>query len=159
MQTRLLAAILLLTLSQAPEMASAQNKLLIVSSHGKVSGSLKEALMVLNINRKNVSARQRDIITVTREADAASPQLYQMCGSSEVLPQVVFTVYKSGDASKYKTITLRNAILTKINGQKTSKPASGKQTEEVISFTFQAIDVVYDAVSTSTSDDWTTPTQ
>ena len=152
-------AILLVTLSQAPVIVSAQNTVLIVGLHTRVSGTLKEATTVLNINLKNVSARKHDPLTVTREVDAASPQLYQMCINNEVLPQVVFKVYKPGDPSKYKTITLRNAILGKINGQKASKPAAGKQTIEELAFTFQEIEVAYDAASTSTNDDWTAQNQ
>ena len=84
-------------------------------------------------------------------------------------PKVIFKVYKPGDPTKYKIVTLGNAIITKVvkgvkqpNTGKTnanSHEKGGTGELENFSFTFEKISVENITGSTSTSDDWTSNNQ
>jgi len=162
MLTKLFAATLLLIISQGTASLRAQNKggmMTITGPNTKVTGSLKDATSVMNVTLKNVASKQHDILTVTREKDQSSPLLMKAVNTKEVLSQVVFKIFKPGDASKYKTITLTNAIITNIKPYKPNPQNSGSQVHntdelEEVSFTFQKILVENVAGSTSTTDDW-----
>jgi type VI secretion system Hcp family effector len=159
MLTKLFAATLLLIVSQVTGSLYAQNKggtMTITGPRTKISGSLRDATSVMNVTLKNVASKQHDVLTVTREKDASSPLLMKAVSTREVLSQVVFKVFKPGDPSKYKTITLTNALITSISPIKAR--TSGSQVDihelEEIHFTFQKIVVENVAGSTSASDDW-----
>jgi type VI secretion system Hcp family effector len=162
MLTKLFAATLLLVISQGTASLRAQNKggtMTITGPSTKVTGSLKDATSVMNVTLKNVASKQHDILTVTREKDQTSPLLMKAVSNKEVLSQVVFKVFKPGDASKYKTITLTNALITSIkpakpNLQNSESQAHNTNELEEVSFTFQKILVENIAGSTSASDDW-----
>ena len=130
----------------------------IQGSRTKVTGSLTDATTIMAITKRNVATARGQTITIERETDATSPNLYQALNTREVLSKVIFKVYKPGDPTKYKIITLENAIITKIS--KGTKPSSPGKTndnnheKEEIGFTFQKISLAYFGGSTSTSDDW-----
>jgi len=175
MQARQFTMILFLVASQGLGLLRAQpvqgvvGSIDIQGSRTKFTGSLKEATTIMDITTKNVGTKKGQTITITREVDAASPQLFQACISKEVLPKVIFKVYKPGDPTKYKIVTLEGAIITKVvKGvkQPTSakpNPNTHKQNDtsdmENLSFTFTAIKVENIAGSTSTTDDWTSNNQ
>jgi type VI protein secretion system component Hcp len=102
--------------------------------------------------------------------DASSVQLLDASKTNAVIPRLSLTLYKSGDNSKYKIITVENAKIvsfsggqatpvqnskgTKAKGNATSEPSGN----ETFSFTYTKISVVYySGGSVSASDDWTTP--
>jgi type VI secretion system Hcp family effector len=163
MQARLFpaaAATLLLVLSfgTISLMAQQGGSIDIQGSRTKVTGALTDFTAIMAITKGNVATNRGQTITIERETDAASPNLYQACITKEVLPKVIFKVYKPGDPTKYKLITLENAIITKAGkGTKspgTAKPNTDTHEKEVIGFTFEKINVQYFGGSTSTSDDW-----
>jgi type VI secretion system Hcp family effector len=111
----------------------------------------------------NASAR----LTITKKVDAASPQLLHANKTNAIIPRLTLTLYKPGDHSKSKIITLENVKIvsfsggqatpvqnakgTKAKGNATSEPSEN----ETFSFTFQKISVIYYSNgSTSTADDW-----
>jgi type VI secretion system Hcp family effector len=159
MQTKLFVVTLLLIVSQGTASLYGQEKggtMTITGVNTKITGKLKDATSVMDVTSKNVASKQHDVITVTKEMDGSSPQLLKEVNSKEVLPQVVFKVFKPGDPSKYKTITLTNAVIKSINRPKPQNTNSHDTVElEEVSFTFTAIKVENIGGSTSTSDDWT----
>jgi type VI secretion system Hcp family effector len=142
-----------------------------------IDNSIVEASSVMQIKRSNIGqyANASTRLTITKKADDVSPQLLQAHNSNQVIPQISLKLYKPGDNSKYKVVTLENvsiAGLTVRKGAKdpNSKPVAsqkgGKSTTgqtasdtsdlETVSFTFKMISIVYFSNgSTSTSDDWT----
>ncbi len=159
MQTKLFAATLLLLISQGAASLRAQNKggtMTITGPRTKITGTLKDATSVMNVTMKNVASKQHDVITVTKEKDESSPLLLKAASTNEVLSQVVFKVFKPGDPSKYKTITLTNAIISSVSATKARTSGTQVDTHELeeIKFTFQKIEVENIAGSTSASDDW-----
>jgi type VI secretion system Hcp family effector len=166
MQARLFSATLLLVLSCGTVSLMAQRvggSIDIQGSRTKVAGALTDATAILAITKKNAGTARGQTITIERETDAASPLLFQACNTKEVLPKVIFKVYKPGDATKFKTITIDNAIITKVTkGAKqpnTAKPNTDTHAKEVLEFTFQQLEVEYSGGSTSASDDWTANNQ
>jgi type VI secretion system Hcp family effector len=167
MLTKLFAATLLLVISQGTSSLRAQNKvgtMTITGPRTKVTGSLKDATSVMDVTLKNVASKQHEAITITREKDGSSPVLYSALSAKEVLTQVSFKVFKPGDASKYKTITLTNAIITSIkpskpNPQNSESQAHSTDELEEVKFTFQKIEVENIGGSTSATDDWTANNQ
>jgi type VI secretion system Hcp family effector len=161
MQTKLFAATLLLIASQGTASLRAQNAdnmMTITGPHTKVTSKLKNATSVMNVTLKNVASKQHDVITVTREKDAASPMLFQALATNEVLTQVSFKVFKPGDPQSYKTITLTNATITKINRTHGAEAGHTQELEE-ISFTFQKITFTNAIHSKSATDDWNAQTR
>jgi len=159
MQTKLFVATLLLIMSQGTASLRAQNKggtMTITGPRTKVTGALKDATSVMNVTLKNVASKQHDVIMITKERDGSSPVLYDALSTKEVLTQVVFKVFKPGDPSKYKTITLTNATISSINPTKARTSGIQVDTHELeeVKFTFQKIEVENIAGSTSASDDW-----
>lgn len=45
--------------------------------------------MIMAITKTNVDTRKGQMITIERETDAASPNLYQAASTNEVLPKVL----------------------------------------------------------------------
>jgi type VI secretion system Hcp family effector len=164
MQARLFTTTLLVVLSLGNGLLMAQSggSIDIQGSRTKVTGTLQDAATIMAITTKNAGAMKGQTITIGRETDPSSPNLYQAYQTKEVLPKVVFKVFKPGDPTKYKIITLTNATITKA-GSRSPQPntghTGGKPQQENISFTFTEISVQYFAGSTSTSDDWTANNQ
>jgi type VI secretion system secreted protein Hcp len=83
-------------------------------------------------------------VVITKEIDAASPLLYQMCLTSEALDEIVFEVFESTGKGRSQTIveriTLTNATITKF----TTYSAGGKPVHKV-SFGFE--NIVFDKSS------------
>lgn len=165
MHIRLFSTTLLLALTLGNTLLaqSTGSTIDIQGSRTKFTGTLKDASAIMAITSKNVAAAKGQTITITRERDGSSPLLFSACDSREVLGKVIFKVFKPGDPSKYKIITLVNASIVKVDPPakqpNTAKSNSDTHVKENISFTFTQIDVQYISGSTSTSDDWETPNQ
>lgn len=166
MRARLFSATLLLGLSCGTSFVIAQSgggSIDIQGSRTKVTGTIADAKTIMAITTKNVGSARGQTITIGREKDAASPNLYQAVNTKEVLPRVIFKVFKPGDPTRYKIITLTNAVIAKVSSRP-KQPNTGHSNAnthemEDVSFTFTAIDVQNFAGSTSTSDDWTANNQ
>jgi type VI secretion system Hcp family effector len=169
MQSRLFREALLLVLScgtfslMAQRAESFGGTIDIQGSRTKITGTLTDATAIMTVTKRNVASTKGQTITVERESDAASPKLYQAVSTNEVLPKVIFKVFKPGDPTKYKIITLENALITKVSkGTKppgTAKPNTDTHEKEEIAFTFTKISVEFFGGSTSTTDDWTANNQ
>jgi type VI secretion system secreted protein Hcp len=94
-------------------------------------------------------------IVITKETDAASPQLLQAHWSGEVLPEVIVETRLNGHV--VKRITLSDAVLAAIGRSLRQGSTKGQKTNslEDYSFTFEKILVENLGGSTSTTDDWT----
>jgi type VI secretion system Hcp family effector len=159
----------------------------VLSLTGKPSGAIKaggsqtstinsviEASSIMQITRSNLKeyTTSPKPLTITKQVDGASPSLLQAHNTSESIPQISLTLYKPGDNTKYKVITLDDATISNLTVKKVpkdpnSKPKAGQHvsapttsdTEEV-TFTFHKISIVYySGGSTSTSDDWSANNQ
>ena len=100
-------------------------------------------------------------VRMTKQWDAASPQLLQALTTNEQLPSVVFEFFRPDTAGKeqlHYRITLQNAFVASISSSldltgPTGAAYAGHELEEV-EFTFQSI-LVEDVVGkTTASDDW-----
>jgi len=159
MHAKLFTATLLLIISQGAASLRAQNgggTMMIKGSVTKLSSSLSDFKSIMAITEKNVAGKQHDVITIVKERDASSPQLLKASTSNEVLQQVVFKVTNPGDATKYKLITLTNAIITKITPVKGSATHNDTHEQEEISFTFGKIEISYIKGGVTATDDWDT---
>jgi len=91
--------------------------------------------------------RQWQPIRLTKEWDAASPQLLAALTTNEVLPTVVFEFYRSDPTGKlalHYRISLKNATVAAMDSQlDLTGPASGgtRPELEVVELTFQSITV------------------
>ena len=165
MHVRLFSAALVLVLSCGARCVMAQGGSIdIQGSRTKFAGNAQDLRSIMNITTKNVGSAKGQTITIGRERDGASPNLFQECvNTKEVLPKVVFKVFKPGDPTKYKIITLTNATIVKV-ASRTKQPNTGHSNAsshemEDVSFAFTAINIENFAESTSTSDDWTANNQ
>jgi type VI secretion system Hcp family effector len=166
MQARLFTGTLLLVLSLGSGLLMAQSgggSIDIQGSRTKYTGTVQDATNIMAMSHRSKGSGIGQTITIGREKDAASPLLFQACINKEPLPKVIFKVFKPGDPTRYKLITLENATISKVSSR-APQPNTGKtnaKTHEMedISFIYSAIDVQYFAGSTTASDDWNTPTQ
>jgi len=170
MHVRLFSAVLMLVLSCGARCVMAQGGSIdIQGSRTKFTGTAQDLTSIMAITTKNVDTKKGQTITIGRERDGASPNLFQECvNTKEVLPKVVFKVFKPGDPTRYKIITLTNATISKVSsrapqpntGHGNAKAhENGSSQMEDVSFAFTAIDIQNFAGSTSTSDDWTANNQ
>jgi type VI secretion system Hcp family effector len=136
-----------------------------------ISNSIVEASSVMSITRSNIGQYTNGSahLTLTKKTDAASPQLLQAHTTNAAIPRLSLTLYKPGDHTKSKVITLENVKIvsisggqatpvqntkgTKAKGSATTEPSTSEN--ETFSFAFQKISVVYySGGNVSTSDDW-----
>jgi len=123
-------------------------------------GSLTDASMIFHLTRKDALTKAHAPLSVSRKADAASPKLLQWCSNKEKLNKITFTVYKQGDSSRFKVVTLGDAVISGIKVTRTGKLAGGSRTgdpaEEKITLHYRALSVVYyKGNSVMATDNWT----
>jgi type VI secretion system Hcp family effector len=141
----------LLVMAAAPLMAGTKISLQIDG----IAGAERVNKVVHEMGPRPAAANGRhrnNPIVVTKDIDAASPQLARM--NSKVLPKVVLTFERTqGPAgAQEKTaqkLELRNAVITGIR-------RLDKNLEE-ISFEYETIQVTYEKGGTTTADDWNVP--
>lgn len=145
--------------------------------------SIIDASSIMQITRSNIEqyskSAQSKPLTITKQVDAASPLLYQAHNTNELIPQLSWMLYKPGDNSKYKVVTLDNVTIANLTVKKVakdpnSKPVANQKTAkatstpatstapdtEELSFNYQKISIVYFSNgSTSTADDWNSNNQ
>jgi type VI secretion system secreted protein Hcp len=104
--------------------------------------------------------RQYAPIVITKEWDAASPQIFQAASTNEVLPQVELEFLRSNPAgmeSVFETVTLTNATISAVK-QYIGFPDAGEppnpHPQENVSFTFQKIEITNAEGKTTAVDDW-----
>ncbi|HEY4062145.1 MAG TPA: DUF6799 domain-containing protein [Puia sp.] len=130
------------------------------SSAASAEGSLTDASMIFHLTRKDALVKTHIPITISRKADAASSRLLQWCSNKEKLNKIVFTVYKQGDSTKFKVVTLGDAVVSGIKVTKPGKLAGGNHTgelaEEKVTLHYRNLSVVYyQGSSISATDNWT----
>jgi type VI secretion system secreted protein Hcp len=104
--------------------------------------------------------RQYAPIVITKEWDAASPQIFQAASTNEVLAQVELEFLRpspTGVDTVFQTITLTNATISAVK-QYMGFPDAGEppnpHPQEDVSFTFQKIEITNAEGRTMAVDDW-----
>jgi type VI secretion system Hcp family effector len=143
-----------------------------------VLGSLKDVSSIMQITRSNIDGYLHNprALVISREPDAASTQLFNAYQNAEVIPEISFKLYKPGDNTKYKIVTLTGVTITHVevknvvkgpNSNSGRKPAqaganAGKTTqdsngEESLSLNYTNLAVAYySGGNASPADDWDT---
>jgi type VI protein secretion system component Hcp len=167
--------------AQKPEMTLTPKKDGAFKAQGGSSlvlGSLKDVSSIMQITRSNVDGYLRNLrapLVISRDPDAASTQLFNASQQAEVIPEISFKLYKPGDNTKYKIVTLSNVTIAlavkkvvknpnSTSGRKPAQTASaaGKTNqdsngEESLSLTYTKLAVAYySGGNGSAADDWTT---
>jgi type VI secretion system secreted protein Hcp len=100
-------------------------------------------------------------IVITKEWDAASPQIFNALVTNEVLKKVLFEFVKTDAAGKeeiYHTITLTNANVSNLHSYLDLTDTSGDRYDahelEDVSFVFQKIEIENKEGKTTAADDW-----
>jgi type VI secretion system secreted protein Hcp len=100
-------------------------------------------------------------ITITKQWDAASPQLFQALVENETLKSVLFEFVKTnpnGTEEIYHTVTLKNAAVSNIRSYLDLTDTSGDPYDahelEDVSFVFEKIEIENREGKTAASDDW-----
>ncbi|WP_299015046.1 Hcp family type VI secretion system effector [uncultured Photobacterium sp.] len=102
-------------------------------------------------------------IVVTKQQDRCSPLLFNALVSGEKLPECKINFYRtsvSGKQEHYYTIKLIDALLVDMQTRMAhcqDASTSDRVVEEVLKFTYRAIDVSHRAGSTAGHDDWRAP--
>ena len=153
---------------------SKQGVVKVPTKQGKADGKSSEFLPLHSVKTvksprdpaigKTSGARQHAPIVVTREVDEASPLLYSLSTSGELLKKIVIEYVGTEGPTKNKVtrrITLADAVLTKASRYKSTGTHSEHDTDqqEDLTFTFTAINIENLVASTSTTDDVTANTQ
>ena len=121
------------------------------TKNGKIAGIkfLAEATTARDVATGQASGkRQHKAITITKEWDASSPQLYQALVTNEVLKSVLFEFVKTdakGEEYIHHTIKLTNAAVANIRAyldltDTSGDPYDGHELED-IAFSFQKIEM------------------
>jgi type VI secretion system Hcp family effector len=123
-------------------------------------GSVTDAAMIFHLTRKDALVKTHAPLTISRKADAASPKLLQWCSNKEKIGKIAFTVYKQGDSSKFKVVTLGDAVISGIKVTKPGKLAGGGHTDELaeekVTLHYRKLSIVYyQGSSISATDNWT----
>jgi len=167
--------------AQKPEMTLTPKKDGAFKAQGGSSivlGSLKDVSSIMQITRSNIDGYLHNPrpLVISKEPDAASTQLFNACQNAEVIPEISFKLYKPGDNTKYKIVTLNGVTLAHLgvkqvvkdpNSASGRKPAqtaasAGKTTqdsngEESFSLIYTKLEIAYySGGNGSAADDWTT---
>ncbi|MGR5286350.1 Hcp family type VI secretion system effector [Vibrio maritimus] len=102
-------------------------------------------------------------VVVTKVQDRCSPLLFNALVAGEKLPECVIRFYRTsvqGKQEHYYSIKLIDALLvdmqTRMNHCQDASTAD-RVTEEVLKFTYRAIEVTHENCGTAGNDDWRTP--
>jgi type VI secretion system secreted protein Hcp len=105
--------------------------------------------------------RQHKPIVITKEWDAASPQIFTALVTNEVLTTVLFEFVKTspqGQEHVYHTVKLTNANVSDVKSYLDLTDTSGDPFDahelEDVSFTFQKIEIENKDGKTQAADDW-----
>ena len=106
--------------------------------------------------------RQYAPIVITKEWDAASPQIFQAAATNETLAQVELQFLRTsplGVEAVFETVTLTNATISAVK-RYIGFPDAGEPPNphalEDVSFTFQKIEITNSEAKTTAADDWST---
>jgi type VI secretion system Hcp family effector len=136
-------------------------------------GGLTDVSSIMQITRNNIGGYLRKrraplviSLVISKDQDAASTQLFNACQQAEVIPEISFKLYKSGDNTKYKIVTLTKVTIAHIAGKEVlkdpnsasgRKPAQDSNREESLSLNFTKLAVAYySGGNASPADDWDT---
>jgi len=110
--------------------------------------------------------RQYQPVTITKEIDATSPQIFQALATNETLTTVTIEFLTSSTDGKeltYYVVTLKNATVSEVHqhmDQVTATPAGTSDVPieplEDVSFTFEQIEVTSNVGQTTAADSWNT---
>jgi type VI secretion system secreted protein Hcp len=97
-------------------------------------------------------------ITITKNVDRATPQLFQAMATGEILKDVYIRFYRTGTdgaTSTYFTIKLRNALIVEIKTEGNAQVSGG--VKESVSFIWQTMELTDVGTGATTVIDWTGP--
>jgi type VI secretion system secreted protein Hcp len=127
------------------------------SKQGQIKGdAMSDQIHLVNVVRDTPMAaampagrRMHSTITITKEIDKASPNLFQALSTNEVLSDVEITFTGgAGGAKTAQRIVLTNATIV------SDRKAGGN---EQITFDYQSIEVTWTDGGKTASDDWLVP--
>jgi type VI secretion system secreted protein Hcp len=105
--------------------------------------------------------RMHKPITITKEWDASSPQLFAALATNETLKTVLFEFVKADAAGReaiFYTVTLTNAVVSNVHSYLDLTDTSGDKFDarelEDVSFVFQKIMIENKESNTVAEDDW-----
>ena len=102
-------------------------------------------------------------VIVTKAQDCSSPLLFNALVSGEKLPECNIKFYRTsiqGKQEHYYTIKLIDALLVDMQTRMAhcqDAATSDRVTEEVLSFTYRAIEVTHEVMGKGGNDDWRAP--
>lgn len=102
-------------------------------------------------------------VIVTKAQDCCSPLLFNALVSGEKLPECNIKFYRTsiqGKQEHYYTIKLIDALLVDMQTRMAhcqDADTSDRVTEEVLSFTYRAIEVTHEVMGKGGNDDWRAP--
>jgi type VI protein secretion system component Hcp len=125
-----------------------------------VLASLIDASSIMQITRSNIDEYLHHpkgplviSLVISKKQDAASTQLFNACQHAEVIPIISFKLYKPGDNTKYKIVTLTKVTIAHISG----KTAQDANRDESLSLNYTKLAVAYySGGNASPADDWDT---
>lgn len=105
---------------------------------------------------------QYSTVTLTKQWDASSPQIFQAAIGNEVLTSVEFDFVRAGANGQddvFQTVRLTNATITSVkdfvrDAESSSGSSQSSEALEDVAFTFQKIQIVNNDGKTTMSDDW-----
>ncbi|MGF1696314.1 Hcp family type VI secretion system effector [Vibrio lamellibrachiae] len=102
-------------------------------------------------------------VVVTKQQDCCSPLLFNALVSGEKLPECQIRFYRTsvqGKQEHYYTIKLIDALLVDMETRMAhcqDLATADRVTEEVLKFTYRAIEVTHEVCGKGGNDDWRTP--
>jgi type VI secretion system secreted protein Hcp len=145
-------------LSAVPAMAAIDAYMTVTGARqGPIKGNgMSEQIRLVSVARDtpmatgvSVGQRRHTTITITKEADAASPKFATALASNETMRTVTITFQGgSGGAKTAQKIVLTNATILSV------RKSGGN---EMITFDYQAIEVTWTDGGKTAMDDWEAP--
>lgn len=156
MRRSLFTAAILLALTAGPVYLRAQSPAPTFEIQGtktKLTGVLIDAKDLEKATPRSAAASPaHQPIKIVRAVDASSPLLFKSCTTGEKLGTVTFKVYKPGDPTKFKYVTLKDAIITKIEPVSWSGAHDDSGPAEKITFQFGKVEIKYGEQKASDGD-------
>jgi type VI secretion system secreted protein Hcp len=104
--------------------------------------------------------RQHHAVTFVKNWGAATPQIFQALISNESLKSVLFEFTRADAAGKeavFQTVTLTNAAVSGFKEYMQPNAKGGVDQLDLVSLTFQKIEITNNDGKTTASDDWSGP--
>src|SRR5262249_49700150 len=104
--------------------------------------------------------RQHHAITFVKNWGAATPQVFQALVNNETLKTVLFEFSRADPTGKefvFQTVTLTNASVSGVKEYTQPNARGGTDNFDLVSLTFQKIEITNNDGKTTATDDWGAP--